>query len=173
MMLTLGEKIMPRRTLKGTLVYLRELREDFFSDYLAAFLERVQKLLHVQNIKSERDYLCTRLEKQKKGQTIFFCLFDSKTDRLIGALEIRDQIETSSQLYSWLHEDFWGTGRYQEVLRLAAQEYFIRTNKIFFSAHVDKKNKRSYFALKKNGFADFAIRNGPHGKQYQLIFRKK
>ena len=154
-------------------IVLRELREDFFQAYLMAFSELVREMLHVEKKQSELRYLQKRFEKQKKEQTLFFCIFDKETDRLIGAIEIRDQRETSSQLYSWLHEDFWGTGRYQEALRLASQEYFIRTNAPFFSAHVDADNRRSYYALKKQGFADVSVHKGPYGKQYELILRKK
>jgi len=157
--------------LRGDFVTLRELREDFFTDYLEAFSAQVRKLLHVSDISSELDYLKSRLAKQKIGTTMFFCVFDTQSDKLIGALEIRNQSETSNQLYSWLHEDYWGTGRYQEVLRLACQEYFKRINRPFLLAHVDVANKSSYFGLKKYGFADLGLKRGPHGKQYQLVLR--
>jgi len=164
---------MDNKSMCGQSVYLKELNESFFSDYISAFSPRVRKALHVKRALSELEYLRQRLEKQKEGRTVFFCVFDKKTDRLIGALEIRDQEETSNQLYCWLHEDFWGTGRYQEALRIASQEYFKRTNESCFYAHVDAKNKRSYYALKKNGFTDIGTHSGPHGRQYQLVFRKK
>jgi len=164
---------MKNKNLRGNAVYLQELNESFFSDYLAAFSPRIRKLLRVKHTRSELQYLQDRLQKQKEGKTNFFCIFDKKTKKLIGALEIRGQEETMSQLYSWLHEDFWSTGRYQEALRLAAQEYFRKTKEKLFYAHVDATNKRSYFALKKNGFADVGTHFGPYGRQYQLILRKK
>ncbi len=164
---------MANRVLKGRLVCLRELQEAFFADYIVAFSPVVRKCLRVSCVESERDYLKTRLKKQKNGKTFFFCVFDAKNDELIGAVEIRDYQETKSQLYSWLNEGFWGGGRYQEVLRLAAQEYFARTNRCFFQAHVDVSNKRSYHALKKCGFADIGLIKGPFGRQYQLIFRRE
>jgi len=164
---------MDNKNLRGQLIYLQELDESFFSDYMSAFSPRVRKALRVKHKMSELEYLRKRLEKQKEGKTIFFCIFDNATDRLIGALEIRSQEETGSQLYSWLHEDFWATGRYQEALRIASQEYFRRTNELFFYAHVDAGNKRSYRALKKNGFSDIGTHSGPYGRQYQLILRKK
>jgi len=164
---------MKKKNLKGDLVYLQELDESLFEKYIAAFSPRVRRMLHVKHTTTELEYLKERLQKQKEGKTIFFCIFDQETERLIGALEIRGQQETASQLYSWVHEDFWSTGRYQEALRLAAQEYFRKTKEQFFYAHVDATNKRSYFALKKNGFADIGTRSGPWGRQYQLVLRKK
>lgn len=164
---------MDNKKLQGKLVYLQELNESFFSDYITAFSPKVRKKLHVKHATSELEYLRQRLEQQKEGKTVFFCIFDKQTKRLIGAIEIRDQSETGSQLYCWLHEDFWGTGRYQEALRLASQEYFKKTNEDFFYAHVDQNNKRSYYALKKNGFTDIGTHSGPHGRQYQLVLRKK
>lgn len=103
---------MKHKKIDGTLVSLRELHQDYFNEYFLAFSLRVQRLLHVTYISSELDYLHRQLEKQQCMHTknLFFCVFDRKTDRLIGALEIRDQEETSNQLYSWLHENFWGEG---------------------------------------------------------------
>ena len=164
---------MPRATLTGTHVYLRELREEFFTQYLAAFSERVKKCLHVSQSSSEIAYLSSRLKRQNKSSGLFFCVFNKKTDKLIGAIEIRAQEETDNQLYSWLNEHYWSKGLYQEALRLASQEYFVRSNHIFFQANVDVSNKRSYYALKKYGFADTGLCNGPYGKQYQLVLRKK
>ena len=164
---------MLRRTLHGKRVYLQELQKTFFSAYIAAFSPRVRTLLHVSRVQSELDYVRARLKKLKAGTTVFFCIFDQGTNQLIGALEIRDPAECASQLYSWLHEDYWGTGRYQEALSLATEEYFLRSNKPFFYAHVDVSNKRSYHALKKQGFADIGFFDGPYGKQYQLIMRRK
>lgn len=164
---------MSQKKINGKQVYVQELRESFFDDYISAFSSKVRKLLHVKWVSSEIEYLRVRIEKQKKGQTVFFCIFDKQSDLLIGAIEIRDSSETSSQLYSWIHEDFWGTGMYQEALNLASKEYFSRTNKKFFFANVDASNKRSYYALKKQGFLDIGTRSGPHGRQYQLVLRKK
>jgi len=163
---------MSQKRYEGTAIYLCELNESFFTQYMKAFSERVRSLLHVSDSASELDYLRVRLEKKETKHALFFCIFDKQTEQLIGAVEIRDQRETSNQLYGWLHEDHWGFGKYQEALRIAAQEYFIRTNHIFFSAHVDVKNKRSYRAHKKCGFADIGICNGPRGRQYQLVLRK-
>ena len=164
---------MLRKKLHGKNVYLQELQKTFFSDYIAAFSPRVRTLLHVAHVQSELDYVCARLEKLKAGLTFFVCIFDQNTDQLIGALEIRDSTECASQLYSWLHEDYWGTGRYQEALSLATDEYFLQNDKLFFNAHVDVSNKRSYYALKKQGFADIGFFDGPYGKQYKLVMRRR
>jgi len=164
---------MKRGELKGELVTLKPLRESFFSQYLKMFSPKVRELLHVSLSESEIEYLHDRLEKQKRGETFFYCIFENKENKLIGAIEIRNPQETDSQLYSWLNEAYWGTGMYQEALVLVSKVYFAHSNQNYYNANVDIKNIRSYKALKKHGFIDAGIIKGPHGKQYKLIFKKK
>jgi len=159
--------------LRGKLVTLKPLEDSFFPQYVKMFSPKVRALLHVSSQESEIEYLQHRIGKQKKGETFFYCIFDNKENKLIGAIEIRNPQEASSQLYSWLNEAYWGTGMYQEALTLLSREYFNKTEEHFYRADVDVDNKRSYHALKKHGFIDVGIGKGPHGKQYRLIFRKK
>jgi len=159
--------------LKGKIIMLRPLSKIYFSDYVKAFSPKVKELLHVSSGESELEYLQDRLEKQKKGKTFFYLIFENTENKLIGAIEIRDPQETDSQLYSWIHEDYWGTGIYQEALGLVSKEYFDETQEKSYNANVDITNLRSYYALKKQGFIDSGIKKGPFGKQYKLVKRKK
>jgi len=164
---------MDLRDLKGKLVTLKPLRESYFPQYVKMFSPKVRDLLHVSSQESEITYLYDRLEKQKVGHTFFYCVFENKENKLIGAIEIRNPQETDSQLYSWLNEAYWGTGMYQEALQLLSKIYFQETNELFYRANVDISNIRSYKALKKHGFIDFGLKKGAHGKQYILVFKRK
>jgi RimJ/RimL family protein N-acetyltransferase len=157
----------------GSRVILRLLRKEFFAEYAARFSPIVRTILHVPTIDHEISYLEQRLEKMGQGKTLFYCVIDTRAHHLIGGIEIRDRSEHYGQLYSWLHEMYWGTGQYKEALSLAAQSYFKMTEQLYFTAHVDISNQRSYHALKKCGFAHAGFFNGPYGKQYALILRNK
>jgi len=157
----------------GELVTLKPLRKIYFGEYLKVFSEKVKELLHVSCDESELEYLEERLQRQKEGKTFFYVIFENSENKLIGAIEIRGIEETDSQLYSWVHEDYWGTGMYQEALALVSREYFDETKEPFYNANVDVSNLRSYYALKKHGFIDSGVKKGPFGKQYKLILRKK
>ena len=161
------------REIRGELVTLRELEPEYFDEYIKMFSPKVRQTLHVSSINSELEYLHDRLDKIEQGLTFFYCIFVHKTNTLIGAVEIRNELEAAGQLYIWLNEEYWGTGIYQEGVRLCAQEYFKNSSRPFFNAHVDISNKRSYRALKKCGFAELGFYNGPYGKQYDLVLRKK
>lgn len=157
----------------GNKVVLRLLSHFYFPEYLCMFSPTVRMALHVSDTQSELCYLKERLIKMHDGKTLFYCIFDKQADQLVGGIEIRDDQIHRGQLYSWMNEDFWGGGRYQEALALASQEYFKSFNALFFNAHVDIVNQRSYHALRKFGCAQGGYCNGPNGKQYNLIIRKR
>lgn len=141
--------------------------------YLTKFSNIVMAALQVANLESERDYLHQALRLQAEGKTNFYCIFSEDNNELIGAIEIRNPDFSRGQLYTWVHQDYWGRGVFQEALHLAAQDYFATTKALCFDATVDLTNIRSYKALKKAGFADISIKEGAHGKQFVLIFRNK
>lgn len=165
--------MMAHHEIKGDLVTLRLLSKDHFADYAHMFSPTVRHALQVPTVDNELTYLHERLSKVRQGSTLFYCVFDNSQNKLIGAIEIRDQAHYPGQLYCWLNEQFWGGGRYQEALHLAARTYFQSTQERFFTARVDITNQRSYQALRKCGFAQDGFCNGPRGKQYRLILRKK
>lgn len=166
-----GKITMHYSDLVGRMVTLRPLQHSYIDDYLLMFSPLVRKALQVTALDSERTYLNEQIEQMKQGRYPFYVIFDNQDQKLIGAIAIRDVYK--GQLYSWLNEAYWGQGRYQEALQLIAQSYFKLTQEHFFTARVDVSNRRSYAALKKAGFADTGISEGPFGKQYELIYRKK
>ena len=154
----------------GKMLFVKELSDDDIPDYLAMLSETVCRILWIQSHADEAWYLAQRIEKVKEGTTFFVCIFEKVSEKLTGAVEIRDP-SYRSQLYNWINEDFWGNGYYQEALALAVQEYFERYPLEFsISASVNVSNKRSYFALKKFGFIDRGIFKASTEDQYKLIF---
>jgi len=152
-------------------VTIRALVESDLDDYERLFTPCIQTLLHVSCPAAERIYIKERIAHHADGTTFLFgILFEHN---LIGALEIRDASTSRGQLYCWLNERFWGNGYFQKALEMAASFYFHNTNERYITAHVDCDNMRSYRALKKAGFADAGLLNGPHGRQYELIYRKR
>lgn len=158
---------------KGRDITLRPLQIEFIDQYLASFSEEVQSALFVDSPQLERDYLIEGLTKCQQGDAVFFCIFENLHNHLIGAIEIRPSPQHSGQLYCWLNEVYRGKGMLKEAMELAAKEYFKLTGRIFFNAHVDICNNRSYRALKKCGFADMGMSRGPRGMQYELVLRRK
>jgi len=159
--------------LQGKKVILTPLQEVHIENYLSSFSPLIMVALHVTDLEAERRYLHTSLQEMHEGKTFFYVVHDITNKKLIGAIVIRDPQIYSGQLYSWLNESYWGGGRYQEALHLITQLYFARTQALFVTAQVDVSNKRSYAALKKGGWADVGIAQGPYGKQFELILRNK
>lgn len=152
-------------------VTIRSLADGDLDEYERLFTPLVQTALHVSSAATERIYIQERIAHHANGTTFLFgILLD---DALIGALEIRDASTSRGQLYCWLNESFWGNGYFQKALALAASCYFNHTHDLYITAHVDCDNIRSYRALKKVGFADAGFIHGPHGKQFELLLRRK
>ncbi len=150
-------------------VLLRPLSYAYVFPYLVSFVSQVRDILHVPDLEAEYRYLSNRLLCQKEQTIFFYCIFEKTTDIFVGAIEIRGA-EFPGQLYTWLHPDYWGQCYFQEALRLLSAYYFLVTQEAYFTARVDTDNLRSYYALKKVGFADYAIVEGPYAKQYELLF---
>jgi len=162
-----------RSELQSDDIVVRYLQQEYIRSYLETFSDQVRVSLHVSSMHAEQAYLYERIAKQALGQTVFYCIFDAPKDQLIGAIEIRDADAHRGQLYCWMHHSYWGSGKFQTALALVCQEYFVTTGALFLNAFVDQANKRSYLALKKFGFADVAVHNGPAGMQYELVLRKQ
>ncbi len=162
---------MGKSDLVGQAVILKPLAHHYVDQYLHMFSPHVRHVLHVSSLDDERVYLQQQLLEQKRDNTFFYCVFDKVLTQLVGAIEIRNPAQHLGQLYCWLNEQFWGAGHFSESLALISQAYFSSSKDNLLRAHVDVSNKRSYYALKKCGFADLGIKNGPFGKQYVLILR--
>ena len=158
--------------LRGFNVVARPLHQDYFNEYLCMFSPTVQQALHLGDSQGEYAYITMQCSKNRGEKSFFYCIFEVVHNHLIGAIEIRNTYERG-QLYSWLHESYWGMGFYQEALRVVANAYFAHSGLHYFTVHIDLTNQRSYRALKKYGAADNGFVQGPYGKQYQLIIRKK
>ena len=163
-------------------VSIRSLMESDLDDYERIFTPIVQEALHISSAAAERIYISERITHHAHGTTFLFGIFlivpelgvgKEAGKILIGALEIRDASTSRGQLYCWLNESYWGNGYFQKALALAATFYFQHSDERFITAHVDCDNLRSHRALKKAGFTDAGYVAGPHGKQYELLFRKK
>lgn len=148
---------------------IKELTESRIPEYIAAFSEPVKRALHVTTNASEEEYLRTHLVDP--GNSVFYLIY--LQDVCIGAIAIRDKRRFPGQLYSWLNHQYWGRGYYQMALRQVLKNYFQKTGELLCTAQVDITNSASYKALKKSGFADMGITNGPYGKQYELLYRDK
>lgn len=159
--------------LMGTQIMLRPLIMSDESLYLEQFSLNVQSILRVASLEQEQIYFRERIAKQEQGLTYFFGILEKETNNLCGALEIRNPQEHRGQLYCWLNELYWGKGYLQEAIALASEYYFGKTKEKFITAFVDESNKRSYWALKKAGFADLSKIPGAHGMQYELVLRNK
>jgi len=155
---------------EGEKVVLKELSEDYIQHYLNALSQKVCTQLAIKHHDDERWYLNQQLQKVKEGTTFFMCIFKKESEQLIGAVEIRNP-SYRSQLYNWLHEDYWGKGYWQDAFRLASTAYFkTHPQETTIKARVDIINTRSYYALRKCGFNDLRISEGFRGKQHELIF---
>ena len=121
----------------------------------------------MQDAESERCYLNARIEQQVQFFYVIQC-----NDQIIGAIEIRDPGHTS-QLYCWVNEQYWGTGCFQEAMRLVLGKYKNQTNEEIISACIDQTNKRSIHALEKIGFKKIRARMGPFGTQVVLHLHMK
>lgn len=156
----------------GSELLLDELKYHHISSYLNAFVEPVRTCLHVPTLEAEHAYLLERLPMIEQKRTFFYVLLTPSQRECIGAIEIRGQ-EHPGQLYCWMHPDFWGKNYFARALQCAAHLYFVMSGALYFTAHVDTDNMRSYYALKKCGFADYHITQGAYGRQYELILRNQ
>lgn len=153
----------------GKIVTLKKLREEYFIDFHNMFSTKVRDLFespkHI-----TLDYTITILsyimKLNDKGDTLYYCIFDNKDNKLIGAIEVREKNDIDpGQLGCWINENYWGGGRIQEAYKLIAQTYFqLKPKEKSFNAHVRTWNVRSYKALKKFGFIDVGIIKTTDGK---------
>lgn len=155
--------------IEGCLIVLYPLAQEYIASYLAHYSLRVQTLLHVNDIEEELRYLHECLAD---NHAFFYVITQKSKQTVIGAIEIR-RPTYRSQLYCWLNEQYWGKGYFQEAMQLLADIYFKSTGHAAIGACVDYDNDRSFYALKKAGFQEKRIGQGPYGMQYELILKRK
>lgn len=154
-------------SLDGSLVTLYPLASIYLDSYITHYSLVVQKLLHVDNPDQELRYIQECLKAQ---DSFFYVIAHKATHTVIGAIEIRSPVYRS-QLYCWLNEQYWGKGYFQEAMQLLAAYYFKVTGHKAIGACVDYGNERSFYALKKVGFQEKRITQGPYGLQYELVLK--
>lgn len=175
----MSSAITPPDEVKGQLVTLRLMKEDYFVDYHNMFSSTVRKFMEFPEyitLDYTIRYLRLELEKSTRGEQVLYAIFDNRENKLIGSIEIREKNDYDpGQLGNWVNENYWGGGRYQEALKLMAQTYFkVHPEAKSFCAHVRLWNKRSYNALKKFGFKDVGYYyEGGQPTRYILEYRKK
>jgi RimJ/RimL family protein N-acetyltransferase len=135
----------------GTLITLKPLQEAYFKDYHEMFSTTVRNALGLPSKSSIKNTITFLKEiitdpKHKK----IFCIFDNETQKLIGSIVIRSKDHHNGQIGSWVNENFWGSGKFQEALTLVLQMHFKANDSI--SAFVKVINKRSLCAHQKAGF---------------------
>ena len=148
--------------IKGKIITLKTLKEEYFKDYHAMWSETVRKALEFPlNIGFDytTQHLQIQMRKIKEGKTLCYMIFDNKENKLIGELQIREKNETDPGQFSfWINENYWGKGRSQEGLKLMTKTYFrLHPEAKSFSAHCRLWNQRSYHAMKKFGFKDIDL----------------
>lgn len=167
---------LPSPSLIGSIVTLREISDRYIDDYHGMFSDTVRSILNKgpATLEGTSDFLHEQIEKHQQGKTLFYYIFNNADKKLIGAIEIREPEEHPGQLANWVNEAYWGGGRYQEALNLAAHAYFCLRDRQSFNAYVDCNNPRSYYALKKYGFnfvRSFIDYDGV--KVWELVLRRQ
>lgn len=157
---------------RGERVTLKELSIDHIESYMRMFSSTVKQLLHVDSTICERSYIEYCIQQHMQRRYFCFTIFDNHEQILIGSLFLKSPHDYKGQLESWINEDYWGSGRYQESLALITREYFDRSTVSLITAHVYTDNMRSYKAHKKFGFMDIALIDGAYGKQYVLAYKR-
>ena len=153
----------------GKIVTLKKLREEYFIDFHNMFSIKVRDLFespkHI-TLNYTINILRYVMDLNDKGETLYYCVFDNKDNRLIGAIEVREKNDIDpGQLGCWINENYWGSGRIQEAYKLIAQTYFsVKPQETSFNAHVRTWNIRSYKAMKKFGFTDVGTVKASDGK---------
>jgi len=148
--------------IKGSIITLKLLKEDYFLDYHTMYSPIVRKALEAHETSSlgySIELLHWEMKKIKEGKVLFYCIFDNKDNKLIGSLEIRDKNSYDpGQFGCWTNEKYWGGGRIQEAIKLITKMYFrLKSHENSFIAHVRVWNDRSYHALKKAGFKEIGF----------------
>ncbi len=143
---------------KGKIITLKRLNPKYFYDYHKMFSDIVREDIEYPSeitFKFTKSALLYDMKKEHEGKMIIYFIFDNKTNKLIGSVEIKNKnIKYPGQFSIWINEKFWGGDRAQEAIKIISEIYFKSKNETSFIAHVRLWNKRSYNALIKAGFKD-------------------
>jgi RimJ/RimL family protein N-acetyltransferase len=169
----------PPEEVKGKIITLKSLKEDYFLDFHSMFSSTVRKALEwpeTITLNYTIRVIMHEMENIRAGKTLYYIIFDNKDNKLIGYIEVREKNpDDPGQFGVWTNENYWGGGRMQEATKLIANTYFrLHPDRSSFIAHVKIWNKRSYYALKKAGFKDvgYFYEDGKPAR-YILEYNKK
>jgi len=149
----------PPKVVKGKVVTLKALSEDYYLDYHNMFSNTVRKNLEFPETVTlgyTIAFLQSEMDRIKEGSMTGYCIFDNTDNKLIGWTAIHEKgYDDPGQFTAWINEDYWGGRRFQEAAKLMLRTYFrLQQTVTSIDAHVRLWNKRSYEALKKVGFKD-------------------
>jgi RimJ/RimL family protein N-acetyltransferase len=163
--------------IKGTLITLKKLKEEYFIDFHNMLSMSVRRdMEYPEHMPLDWTIRLLREEKEKDtaNKTMFYCIFENKTNRLIGEIQIRDKTDADrGQMGCWINENYRGQGYIQEAIKLATAVYFRTTDEDHFIAHVRLWNPRSYKALKKAGFVDVGYFNEDNERSRYILEMRK
>lgn len=167
---------MPPETITGDVITLKRLDPIYFKDYYAMFSPTVRKaigILKKPTSAETKTFLSQRIQEVAQKKMLYYLIFDNKEKTLIGAIEIRDPSYPKGQLGTWINEQYWGKGRYQEALNLMLHAYFDwKENTDTVTAHIEKTNIRSLKAHKKYGFVITRTFEQDGKQLYELEIKK-
>jgi len=168
--------LMLPETIKGKKITLNRLCKNHFEQYHAMFSPKIKtiiKSLVSHNLENTASFLTDKLAEIVSGKISIYCILDNKQDKLIGAIELRKPSNPNGQLGAWINENYWGGGRYQEVLDLLLKNYFRAKHTEVFKILVGVNNTRSIKAHEKYGFTVVGQVNLDCGKFYKMIKRRE
>ncbi len=143
--------------IRGNIITLKKLREEHFIDWHNMYSNKVRELfLSPKHMTLDMTIWQLRhlMASSDKGETLYYCIFDNKDDRLVGGIEIRENAPPGD-LGCWINENYWGGGRSKEAIKLISKAYFqLNPHKNSYEAHVYEWNKRSLKAMKKAGLVE-------------------
>jgi RimJ/RimL family protein N-acetyltransferase len=169
-----------RDTIIGNIITLKRFQPKYTSNYTKMCTPIVRKPLYLDfpwTLEGVSKHLQKEATLEQKGLTLWYLIFDNKTKKMIGSIQIREYIPSApnmpGQFTCWLNEKYWGGGRIREAISLITKEYFRLNDVKQFDAHVEMDNLRSYYALKKAGFKLLKTWEDPAGYQkprYILVY---
>jgi RimJ/RimL family protein N-acetyltransferase len=164
----------------GKIVTLKLLKEEYFIDIHNMFSNKIREGIEYPAswpLNRSISHLRYEMKRVKAGKVVHYCVFDNKDNKVIGTLDIRNRKATDpGQFGIWVNENYWGGGRVQEAMDLAAKVYFALKGVDEFDAEIRPWNKRSYGALTKYGFKDtgkFHHEDDDKPDRHILILRKE
>lgn len=152
-----SKKVSFPEEVKGKIVTLKKLKNEYAFDYYKLFSKKVREGLQFPK-KITFGYVERRVsfevDEIKAGRRIVYAIWDNNEDRMAGTIQIRNKDKRDpGQLGMWLNEHFWGGGRIQEALLLISKTYFdVKPNENGYIAYVRPWNMRSRKTLLKFGF---------------------